>query len=314
MSDSLNIAVIGAGKMGKHHIRILSSMPGAEVSHVCDLDKKAVKEIAKSYGCEWETDYKKLLGEVDAVVISTTSVTHYKIGSFFLENKIPCLIEKPLAVNDKECKTLVDLAKKNKTVLLVGHVERFSPAYMRMTEIIKETKDEVLSVSTSRVSYLSGRISDVDVVSDLMVHDLDLVLALVGKKVKSVSAKCVSKKKLQDDYCNALVEFNDGVVANLIASRVSQDVERVMKVVTKRGVFKVNFSEQRLEFSHAPEGNLADDYNSYISRESLKVRRGDQLTAEIVHFVACVRGDEKPIVSGEDGYAAMKLAWRIRGQ
>lgn len=316
--ERIRVAVIGAGVMGGHHLRIYNSLKGVDLVGVVESDHASAREAQDRYGCEIMGGIEDLIGKVDAVSVCTPSVTHAEIGKFFLENAIPCLIEKPLAVTENECNDLIAAAARKGVILMVGHVERFNPA-VRQLEAILQDGHAVHAVDARRLSSVSGRITDVDVVSDLMVHDIDIVLSLVKSPVSQVMARGVyTSGNPGGDYVSALLTFEHGGLATLTASRITQNKVRELNVTTDLGLIKVNYTTQELmvfrqgEFSEQRLAGGLSNYHLDISMERALIRNAEPLVLELQHFVDCVRQRSQPIVTGNDALEALRIVWKVQ--
>ena len=233
MSNNIKVAVIGAGMMGKNHLKTYKSLPGVDLVGVYDIFSDAAKAAAETFGIKAFSSMEEVAASVDAVSVVTTSVTHCNVGSFFLNKGIHCLMEKPLACSEEECRILIDAARKNNVVLLVGHIEQFNPAVEQMHKILSDST-RIRSLTAQRMSAASGRITDVDVSMDLMIHDIEVIQSLVKSPVANVQASAVKTPDQPDgkNYITALVEFENGVTANLTASRITQARVRTLTVTT----------------------------------------------------------------------------------
>jgi predicted dehydrogenase len=222
MTDTIKVAVIGAGMMGKNHLKTYKNLPGVELVGVYDIFQDSAKAAAEMFGIKAFSSMEEVAKSVDAVSVVTTSITHADVGEFFLNKGIHCLIEKPLATDEEGCLRLINAAKKNNLVLLVGHIERFNPAVEQMAKILSDTS-KIRSLTAQRMSAASGRITDVDVAMDLMIHDVEVVQSLVKSPVINVQACSVKTpdKPEGKDYITAILEFQNGATANLTASRIT---------------------------------------------------------------------------------------------
>ncbi|MBI5779757.1 MAG: Gfo/Idh/MocA family oxidoreductase [Planctomycetes bacterium] len=227
--NNIRIAVIGVGHLGKNHAKHLSKIPGCTLVGVADTNQPAAEEIAQLYQAKAYTDYKKVLRHVDAVSIATPTVAHYAIARKTLAKGIHTFIEKPITTTVAEANKLISLAEKHKAVLQVGHIERFNPAFVAAKEYLQNPK----FIECHRLSSFSFRSIDIDIVLDLMIHDIDLILSIVKspvKKVDAVGVKIISEK---NDLANARLVFANGCVANLTASRASDKAMRKMRIFTQ---------------------------------------------------------------------------------
>lgn len=314
----LRVAVVGAGRMGSNHLRIFAGLKGVELVAVVDPDTNRTADAASRYGCRVLPTVDDLIGLVDAVSIASPSVLHAEIGERLLSSGIHCLIEKPLAVTREECSRLISAADKAGVVLLVGHVERFNPAVRQLSAIIAEGH-AVHAIDVHRMSYASSRITDVDVVADLMVHDLDIILSLTGyQPLADLAAHGVRTGGGRgEDYVTALLSFANGAVVSLTSSRITQNKVRKLAVTSDLGYITLDYiaqeiliHHQRSEATKTPQGSYVFD----LQIEKVLVRTAEPLVQELQHFIDCIRLGTPPLVSGEQGLAALELVWAIQNK
>ncbi len=319
MSDRrIKVAVIGAGSMGQNHIRIFSQMKHVDLIGIYDLNKEGSEKIASNYNCKRYADLSEVTSEVDAVSICTPSVTHHDVSKYFIENGIHCLIEKPLATNEADAEDLIALGKKHDVKILVGHVEQFNPAVMQVKKILESGEFKINHITASRVGMGGARITDVGVVDDIMIHDLDVVLSLVKETPSHVSAQAVIGPN-SEDLCTALLKFPSGVVANLTASRITHKRNRILEVDTDKGVIVLNYFTQEVEFHHHSQNTMEQDPLSMLGTavldtrvEKVLVRRSEPLTTELSHFISMIVNGDSAIVSAEQALKALSTAWKIK--
>ena len=321
MSKILKVAVIGAGMMGKNHLRTYKNLPNVKLVGVYDIFPQAAQNAAEMFGIKAFSSLEEVAKNVDAVSVVTTSVTHAEVGEFFLNKGIHCLIEKPLAATEDECMRLINAAKKNNVVLLVGHIEEFNPAVEQMTKILNDNS-KIRSLTAQRMSAASGRITDVDVAMDLMIHDIEVVQNLVKSPVKNVQAAAVRTPDHPSgkDYLTALVEFENGVTANLTASRITQARVRTLTVTTDTNYIDMDFINQSINvhsqgrMPYVNQENIPDwmNYGLKGSVEQLFIPTNQPLQAELAHFVECVNGNATPRISGEKALEALKVIWKVQ--
>lgn len=320
MTDTVKVAVIGAGMMGKNHLKTYKSLQGIELVGVYDIFPEAAKAAAETFGIKAFSSMEEVAASVDAVSVVTTSVTHADVGEFFLKHGIHCLIEKPLATTEDECYRLINAAKKNNVTLLVGHIERFNPAVEQMAKILSDTS-KIRSLTAQRMSAASGRITDVDVAMDLMIHDVEVILSLVKSPVINVQACSVKTpdKPEGKDYITAILEFENGATANLTASRITQARVRTLTVTTDTNYIDMDFINQSINV-HAqgrmPYINQEDipdwmNYGLKGSVEQLFIPTNQPLAAELSHFADCVRGKATPRINGESALNALRVIWEV---
>jgi predicted dehydrogenase len=293
----LNIALVGAGHMGRIHLQKLAAMEDVRVCGVVDVDREQANVLSEQYGIPCFNDYRDVLDLLDGVVIATPTEAHFEIGKAFLEKGVHVFMEKPVASNAREARDLVGLAARGNLIFQVGHLERLNPAFSKAAALIREP----LYIETRRVSPFTGRSTDVTVTFDVMIHDIDLVLSLVRDRVKEVSAQGIAFVSDKLDMVNARVEFDHGCVASFTASRVATGRERSIVVFEKERYFSADLMEGRLTVvSTDKKGGMET-----VDHEALK---GDSVNLELLQFVAAIKGETKPSVTGEDGLNALLLA------
>lgn len=316
----IKVGVVGAGMMGKNHIKTYKTIKDVELVGIYDIDEKTSKETAKNFGCKSFSSLDEMIKEVEAVSIVTTSVTHGEIGKKFLNQGVHTLIEKPLAVSQKECEALIKASKEANKILLVGHIERFNPAILKLGEILEKGID-IQGLSAKRMSKASGRITDVDVGMDLMIHDIEVILSLVKSKVKSVSAQAVDTSETnKKDYITALISFENGVIADATASRITSNRIRTLDVSTKQAFFELDYVKQELSIINQGQNPLiesdkAPDWaknNVGTSKENLFIPKAQALTSELNHFIDCINGKTEPKITGQNALDALKVMWQIQ--
>jgi predicted dehydrogenase len=322
----LRMAVIGVGHLGQHHARILAGLPEVELVGVVDANPEQARTIAGRLATTPFDHFEPLLGRVDAVSVVTPTIYHHEVASAFLKHGIPTLVEKPVCRTVAEANDLIALAQKAGVPLQVGHIERFNPAFEELARRPIRPK----FVEAERHGPFTGRSVDIGAVLDLMIHDLDLLLALIGGPVRSVSAVGAAVFGGHEDMVNARLEFDNGCVAHVTASRIAQRPKRRLRIWAPEGYAGIDFVSRKLSLVQqgdevrrfglrvdrmdaAAKARLKDDlFGRYLQVLNLDGdRKGDQLTAELRHFVDCVRTGRKPRVTGEDGRDALELAERV---
>lgn len=321
MSNSVKVAVIGAGMMGKNHLKTYKAMPGIELVGVYDIFPDACKAAAETFGIRAFSSLEEVAANVEAVSVVTTSVTHCEVGLFFLNRGIHCLIEKPLAATELECQKLIKAAADHNVTLLVGHIEQFNPAVEQMHKLLSDTA-KIRSLTAQRMSAASGRITDVDVSMDLMIHDMEIILSLVKSPIVNVQAASVKTKDSPQgkDYITALLQFENGATANLTASRITQARVRTLTVTTDTNYIDMDFINQsinvhtqgRMPYVNQEEIPEWMHYGLKGSVEQLFIPTNQPLTAELTHFINCVKGKETPRISGKDALEALRVIWTIQ--
>jgi predicted dehydrogenase len=321
----LRVGVVGVGSLGQHHARILA-LAGADLVGVLDPNQQQAANIAAKHVCKVFKDIAEMKAEVDAVSIATPTRFHCGTAVEFLATGIPCMVEKPLAATVAEARWIVNTAKKAGTLLQVGHIERFNPGF----EVVERSKLRPKYIEGQRLAPFSGRALDVGVVLDLMIHDLDLVLALNRSPVVSIDALGVSVFGKHEDMANVRLHFANGCVATLTASRVHPQAVRTMNLFGAEGYVGIDFGKKSAQLIQptipfrcgdpdvrtleAPAMARFKDELHGVHLESTQVAplsTMDQLTAELSDFVEAVRTGRQPKVTGEDGLAAVELAHAI---
>jgi predicted dehydrogenase len=301
MRKKIRVAVIGVGYLGKLHAEKYTKIEGAELVGVVDADLERAKEIASSLGVRAYANHADLIGKVDAVSIVTPTESHCRIGLDFLSRGIDALVEKPIAATITEAERLVKEAKKTKTVLQIGHLERFNAAVVGLSKLVKKPR----YIETRRLAPFPNRSTDVDVVLDLMIHDIDIVLNIAKSAVMYVEASAVPVVSDKADFANARVVFKNGCVANLTASRASKDRVRTLHLFQDNGEnLKVDYIDQTLTVSRG----TGKAEGEKVAFEEAAIVKSDSLLEELKAFVECSADRTTPPVSGTDGLNALQLA------
>ncbi len=323
--NRLRMAVIGVGHLGKEHARILAGLADVDLVAVSDVSAEQARLIAERCGTTAVSDLDELADRVDAVTVVVPTIYHHAVAKRFLERGVPVLVEKPIATTVAEADDLIDVAQAHGAPLQVGHIERFNPAFEELVSRPMQPK----FVESERHGPFTGRSTDIGVVLDLMIHDLDLLLTLADAPVKHVEALGLSVFGGHEDVVNARLIFENGCVAHVTASRVSQQPKRRLRVSAPEGYAGIDFVTKKLllvqpskELRHhglqtekldlAKKAALKDEiFGKHLHTLELDCGRGDQLTSELKHFIQCVRTGRKPRVTGENGRDALALAERI---
>ena len=316
------LAVIGVGHLGKEHARILAGLPEVELAGVADVHADLARSVGERCRTRACTDYRQLLTAVDAAVVAVPTVYHHAIACDLLRRGVSLLVEKPLAASLAQAEELVELSRRHGTLLQVGHIERFNPAF----EKLQEYRLQPRLVVCERLGPFTGRSTDIGAVLDLMIHDLDLLLALVGAPVRSVQAAGLSVVGEHEDVAAAHLGFANGCVAHVTASRVSPAPLRRMQVWAPEGFAGLDFARRHLtlqqlsdELRHRrlnlrgldPTTLRNEMQRRHLPALELDCNQGDQLTCELQDFVRCLRTGTRPRVGGEEGRAAVALAQRV---
>lgn len=294
---AVRLGVVGLGQWGRHHARVLAAMPGVSLVGVVDLDPREAEAAAARYGIRGHVDHRALIGLVDAVSIVVPTVHHYRVARDFIDAGVHVLLEKPMAATLEEARRLVELTQRRGTVMLVGHVERFKPAVLQLREVV----DEPIFIHARRVRpFEPNRVTDVGVVLDLMIHDIDIVLSLVPERVVEVSGVGVRVHNSHEDLAVAHLVTEGGRRITLTASRVS---------AVKAVEMEVTMADRTVHLDYLREVISIRRFSGEHQRLALDGE--EPLRAELAHFVECVRGDERPRVSAMDGYRALEVSHRL---
>lgn len=303
----MRAAVIGVGHLGRHHARILAAMDGVELVGVVDTNVQRAREIAEANGTVAVEDVAALVGAVDAVVVATPTASHAAVATPFLEAGVAVLVEKPLARTVEEADALIALAASRGTTLAVGHTERFNPAFTAARSRLTAPR----FIEGHRLGTFPDRSLDIDVVFDLMIHDIDLVLATVGSPVAAIDAVGVPVLTPRFDIANVRLRFENGCITNLTASRISRDRTRKIRFFQPEAYVAIDFAAQELEvwrLVRPPAGMPS------IEGGAVAVERAEPLARELEDFIGAVRDRRAPEVTGQDGRAALALAQQITEQ
>lgn len=292
----MKVGIIGIGKLGSIHLRIYGETRDVKKIYIVDTDQTRLTNYPNTPSFN---DYRDLLGKVDFVSIAVPTSNHYKIAEFFLRNKIPVFVEKPITQNAAEARKLIALAKKNKTLIFVGHVERYNNAYLAIKKIVKKP----LFIECHRLSPFPNRSLDISVVLDLMIHDLDIILDLVRDKVKKVEAKGVKVLSSTADIANVRITFKNGCVANITSSRISAKRERKIRIFLPHCYISMDYAEQQAE--------IYQKTGLQITKQFLEINKEEPLKKEIMDFVDMVKNNNFAIEDAAKAKDALDLALRI---
>jgi predicted dehydrogenase len=305
---TLRTAVVGVGYLGRFHAQKHKAVEGIELVGVCDRDAARSAAVAAEVGTTAFTRHADLIGKVDAVTIAASTAEHFELARFFLEHGVHVLVEKPMTRTSAEAATLTELAAKGGLKLQVGHVERFNPALLAA----RQTLTTVRFIECHRLAPFKGRGADVNVILDLMIHDLDVILSLVQSEPARVSAVGVPVLTEDVDIANARIEFANGAVANVTASRVSTSAQRRFRVFQPNQYVSIDFGSGEVR-RVTKTGELRDGAPP-LQEETWNLEKGDALLAETRSFVTAIRDDKPCEVSGSDGLAALRLAEAINAE
>lgn len=300
----IKVGVVGVGYLGRFHAEKYSNIPNVELVGVCDIDKKASDETALKFNTKPFYDYKDLFGNVDAVSIVVPTHLHHAIAKDFIENKIDCLIEKPITTTIEEADDLISQAEKKGVILQVGHLERFNPAIIALGSRVNNP----MFIESDRLAPFNIRGTDVCVVLDLMIHDIDIILNLVHADVVKIDAVGVPVISKEADIANARIEFSNGCVANVTASRISREKLRKMRIFQHDAYISIDYMQQKITALKMDKHGMLPN----IIEDNLDIEKGDSLMTEIKAFVNSVAARKEPPVTGRDGKRALEVAIKIK--
>lgn len=322
--SKLRTAVIGAGKMGAIHSKVYSQLNESELVAVVDVQKDKADTLAGQYGCQAFTDIEALIDKVDAVTISAPTENHLELAKGFIENNIAVMIEKPLAANIVQAREIVELAKKHNTIVAVGHSERCNPVVQAMKRLDIEPR----FIEANRISPYTFRSTDIGVVMDVMIHDIDIILSLAASGIKKIDAVGVNVIGDHEDICNARIVFENNCVANITASRVALKTERKVRVFSSQAYLSLDYLKKEgviikaapnvdvvkwIQQHQARDFDFADvNWPDLLHIEQLDIEDAEPLRIEQQLFLKAVSDKQsRPEVTAEDGLAAMECAEMI---
>jgi predicted dehydrogenase len=300
----VRVGVVGVGALGRQHARVYTGLPGARLVGVYDADGPRSAEVARLYECRAFDRLEEMLPEVDAFTVAVPTVEHHRVARALLEAGKDVLVEKPMTVTLAEADDLIRLAEDRRAVLQVGHIERFNPA----TDVLLATVAKPRFIEVHRLASFSPRSLDIDVVLDLMIHDLDIVLALDGSEALQVDAVGIPVLTPKVDIANARLRFASGLIANLTASRVSMDKVRKFRVFSPRTYVSVDFAGREAQVCRLKQG---EGGRPEISVEKTSAPEEEPLRRQNEAFLGAVGNRSRPVVTGEDGRRALELAHSI---
>ena len=300
----MKMAVVGVGHLGRHHARILSSFAGVELVGVADINAARAAEVASAHHTTAFDDWRALIDRVDAVTIAAPTDAHLDIAQGFLERGVHVLVEKPMTATTAEADRLLRLARAHGLQLAVGHTERFNPAVAQVKPLVKQPR----FIEVHRLGTFPERSLDIDVVFDLMIHDLDLVLDIVGADVTDIEAVGVPVLTPRVDIANVRLRFDGGCIANLTASRISRDKVRKIRFFQQDAYLSIDYAAQEAEVWRLVSKPGA---MPAIEGGKLEIGREEPLRRELEDFVDAIRTGRAPLVTGEQGRAALALAERV---
>jgi len=320
IDEKINIAVIGVGNMGKHHARVYSELPEANLIAVCDSDEKRVKEIAERFGCRYYTDhlamFQKERNNIDAVSIAIPTKMHSMMATTTMQQGLHVLIEKPIADNIENARLIIQAAKDTKVKLMIGHIERFNPAVQRLKEMIDRGElGEINTIVARRVGAFPPQIRDANVVVDLAIHDIDIFNFLLGRlpiKINMNSGKALIDHR--DDFADILLDYG-GTNAFVQANWITPVKIRNLTVTGTKGYAELNYITQELVLYKSRLRNI-DTFNDVVEfgtpeKSVIEIEKVEPLKLELRSFLGCIKNDEQPPVTGEDALLALQIALNV---
>ena len=318
--DKLKIAVIGTGHLGKFHIKMLKQIDDCELVGIYDVDSTAAKSAGDEFRVNVFKSLEELIGNAEAVSIATITGAHHEVAKRCLENNLHVFIEKPITADINQAEELVKIAKEKNLNLQVGHIERFNPALISLEKYLIKP----MFIQTDRLAQFNPRGTDVAVVLDLMIHDIDIILSLIKSEVKDIQASGVAVVSNSIDIANARIEFENGAIANVTASRISQKKMRKMRIFQSDNYIALDFitgvsevyrlvsTDEKLNSGFISFGEIGiGDKKKMVVYEQPEIKEINALKYELDLFVKSVLKKEPPVVSGEDGLRALKVAKQI---
>jgi len=299
----VRVAVIGVGHLGQHHARLLAAMDGVALVGVCDVNRARADEIGTKFGAPAFSEARELVGRVDAVTVAVPTVAHLDVGLPFLHAGVATLVEKPIAPSVADADRLVEAAERGGAMLATGHTERFNPAVAAALPIISGPR----FIEIHRLGTFPERSLDIDVIFDLMIHDLDLLLRVVGSEVTSIEAVGVNVLTAKADIANARLRFASGCIANLTASRISRERVRKARFFQNDAYVSIDYAAQELEVFRL----VKNGPRPIIHGGKVDVVNEEPLRRELADFVEAIRSGRQPGVTGRDGRLALELATRV---
>ncbi len=301
----VKVGVVGVGNLGRHHARVYAELPKADLVGVVDIDEEKAIKIAKEYDTKPYIYYQELFGKVDAVSIVVPTTLHYKIARDFIEEGINVLVEKPVTSNLDEAKELIRAARINDVTLQVGHIERFNTAFLALKNFVSDP----IYIESHRMGPFDKRVSDVSVVLDLMIHDIDIVTSIVNENIKNIEAFGRAIYTDKEDIATAHIAFSNGIISNIVASRISTKKVRRLEIIERDKTITLDYINQELYiYSHSP-GNGNGKRGPVIKK--IEVKWQEPLKLELEHFLNCIKNGERPIVGIEEGTSALEIAFKI---
>jgi predicted dehydrogenase len=295
----IRVAVIGVGHLGQYHAQVYSSLSNVDLVGVYDINQKRSEDVATACHTKAFKSLSNLIGQIDATSIAVPTKQHYKIAKALLDAKVHILIEKPITDNIKQAESLINLAKKNRVLLQVGHIERFNSAVKAVKKIIKHPQ----FIECHRLGTFQPRGIDVGVVLDLMIHDIDIILHLIKSDIKRCEAVGVKVLSNHEDISNVRLVFDNGAVCNITASRISQERVRKIRLFQKNTYISLDYVNQ--------EASIYQKKKNTIHKQNIDVKKQNPLREELKSFISCIKSNKRPLVSGEEATEALRVALKI---
>ena len=297
--NSIRVGIVGVGYLGTQHARILSYLEEADLQAVADIDFQKALQIGNRHGVRYFENYEDMIDEIDAAVVATDTSAHFKVSENLLRHGKHVLVEKPITETVEQGERLLELATKNGLILQVGHLERFNPAVEAVENMISDPR----FIEVQRLGSFSARSLDIDVVLDLMIHDLDIILALIKDEVVAIKSSGIHVVSEKTDIANARLEFKSGCVATLTASRVHQGKVRKLRIFEPTSYYSIDYIDQEVKVFPL-DGRQTDI-------KTLKIQKDEPLKRELKNFLECVDTGKMTKVSGAEGLRALKLAYDV---
>ncbi len=303
----IRAAVVGAGRLGSLHAAKYAAIAGLKLTHVIDVDGDRAAQLAARFDATADTDYRTLDGKVDVVTVASPGVTHFEIASHLIRAGCDVLLEKPMAATVADARALTALAESSDRIVQIGHLERFNPVVNHLRSILSKPR----FVECHRLAPFTERGTDVDVVLDLMVHDLDVLMSLTGADATSVEALGVAVLTDQIDVANARIRFSNGMIANMNVSRVAPRRERKIRFFQSDAYISVDYEARRIQLYRKSPPPAGSNF-PVISAEQIDLGEADPLADEVASFIASVRARSTPAVTARDGLKVIELIEKIR--
>jgi predicted dehydrogenase len=297
--NKVRVGIIGVGYLGIQHARILSFLEEADLKAVADIDFQKALQIGNRHGVRYFQNYEEMIDDIDAAVVATDTSAHFSVSMNLLKQGKHVLVEKPITATVEQGEQLVEMAAKNNLIFQVGHLERFNPAVEAIENIISEPK----FIEVQRLGSFSARSLDIDVVMDLMIHDLDIIMALIKDDVVAIKSSGIHVVSEKTDIANARLEFKSGCVATLTASRVHQDKVRKLRIFEPTSYYSIDYIDQEVKIFPL-DGRRTDS-------EILKIQKEEPLNKELKNFLECIEAGKNTKVTGEEGLRALRLAYDV---